>query len=819
LSNITNKPAKDKPITPKFGPSDIPMRHKLSTIVFSFTLIPCLSVFMYLTTETIADEVPLRGILLAIALPLLATLLTNLITKRTMRPWEDMAVAVADYRAGSPVPILPAGASDEIGVLARAFGKMIWRAESDRGYLLIAQQKAENSIANLNALFNSAADGIVTADGHGDILLFNKAAVNMFGYSAEQVIGKNFRCLIPTEIPDQHVGHMHDFFELSGIKPMSDDRVFSGQRRSGAAFPLNIALTEIETIDGNKQYIALLRDVSSQKEMERLIIETKESAENSSKLKSEFLATMSHEIRTPMNGVIGMQELLMRSDLDDNQRHLVEIARSSSKALMVIINEILDISKIESGKLELDCVTFDIRQLLSEYVDSMQVQAQNKQLALVINIDAMVPQFVRGDYGRLRQILSNVVGNAMKFTQKGEVAIKVELLPAVHSATLDSLGLRFAISDTGIGIPQDQLKRIFKNFTQADASTTRHYGGTGLGLAIAKQLSQLMGGGITVKSTPGLGSTFTFEVHVQPSEALQHDKAHAEIHARHVLVVDDNAIDREHLTRQLEYLGVIVLEASSSQQALEYLDANERNVNKIAFSAAFLDAKLPEMDGATLDKSMLSDERFSHIPLFMMSSATGFAASHAVRDLGFSAYFDKPIESSSLYDALSLPTDSDSRRDQVSRTPIPKEASTAEQAAHLFRILLVEDNAINKLVARKILQAAGMTCDVAENGALALEAIEAAYDSAPYDLILMDCHMPVLDGYQATAAIRAGDPARSNPSIPIIAMTANVMQGDREKCLAAGMDDYLPKPINMTDLLACLERWLPAPDDAKKRAG
>lgn len=353
---------------------------------------------MYLTTDAMVDGVRLRGIVLAIALPVLAMLLTNVIIKRAMRPWEDMA---------------------------RAFDKMVWRVESDRGYLLIAQQKAENSVANLNAIFNSAADGIVTADSHGNILLFNKAAVKMFGYSAEQVIGKNVRCLIPTEIRDRHDGHMHDFFERDGTKPMSADRVFSGQRRSGAVFPLNIALTEIETIDEGKQYIALLRDVSSQKEMERLIIETKERAEKSSKLKSEFLATMSHEIRTPMNGVTGMQELLLRSDLNDNQRHLVEIARSSSKALMVIINKILDISKIESGKLELDYVNFDIRRLLSEYVDSMQVQAQNNQLELVINIDPKLPQFVRGDYGRLRQILSNVVSNAMKFTQKGEVAIKV----------------------------------------------------------------------------------------------------------------------------------------------------------------------------------------------------------------------------------------------------------------------------------------------------------------------------------------------------------------------------------------------------------
>jgi PAS domain S-box-containing protein len=397
-SALGAKKARDRRITRELGRPGIAMRHKLSTIVFFFTLIPCLSVFMYLTTDAMVDGVRLRGIVLAIALPVLAMLLTNVIIKRAMRPWEDMA---------------------------RAFDKMVWRVESDRGYLLIAQQKAENSVANLNAIFNSAADGIVTADSHGNILLFNKAAVKMFGYSAEQVIGKNVRCLIPTEIRDRHDGHMHDFFERDGTKPMSADRVFSGQRRSGAVFPLNIALTEIETIDEGKQYIALLRDVSSQKEMERLIIETKERAEKSSKLKSEFLATMSHEIRTPMNGVIGMQELLLRSDLNDNQRHLVEIARSSSKALMVIINKILDISKIESGKLELDYVNFDIRRLLSEYVDSMQVQAQNKQLELVINIDPKLPQFVRGDYGRLRQILSNVVSNAMKFTQKGEVAIKV----------------------------------------------------------------------------------------------------------------------------------------------------------------------------------------------------------------------------------------------------------------------------------------------------------------------------------------------------------------------------------------------------------
>jgi len=302
-----------------------------------------------MSTASIIEGISPLGVLLTLTLFTCTLLLANLVTRRIVKPWEDMAIAVEGYSAGSPVPILPAGATDEIGVLARAFGRMVWRVESDRGYRLIDQQKAENLAANLSTIFNSAADGIVTADQHGNILLFNQAAVKMFGYAAEEVVGKNVNCLIPTEVRARHDSQMHDFLERNGTNPMSANRVFSGQRRSGAVFPLNIALTEVETIGGGKNYIALLRDVSQQQEVERLIVEAKERAEKSAKLKSDFLATMSHEIRTPMNGVIGVHDLLMRSDLDAKQRHLVEIARTSAKALMVIINEILDFSKIEAG--------------------------------------------------------------------------------------------------------------------------------------------------------------------------------------------------------------------------------------------------------------------------------------------------------------------------------------------------------------------------------------------------------------------------------------------------------------------------------------
>lgn len=535
--------------------------------------------------------------------------------------------------------------------------------------------------------------------------------------------------------------------------------------------------------------------------------------ERSGQAKSEFLACMSHEIRTPMNGVIGMLDLLLNNHLEGSQRHKAELAQSSARSLLGVINDILDFSKIDAGKLELELLDFNLNSMLSEFVQTFVLPAEEKGLELILDNSKIEQPMVKGDSGRLRQILTNLVGNAIKFTAEGEIVIRASLTPQDDGL----LQFRCTVVDTGIGIADDKQDDLFNAFTQVDASTTRHYGGTGLGLSICLQLCQQMGGNIEVISESGKGSCFTFTVDLQVSHQSPQTIPEIEVSHLSLLIVDDNNTNREVLRGQLEHWGVKVTEASSGEMALEILD--QHTSIEDGFDLAIIDMQMPSMDGAQLAQKIINDSRFSAMKLVMMTSMANHGDANFFAQLGFSAYFAKPLMSSDLYSALAVLSDAGETlqrahplltRDYLhSLNPYrDSDHSNLPQWPQDLRLLLVEDNQINQQVALGILGNIGLSADLAGDGIEALHALNCAAKDYPYDLVLMDCQMPGMDGYEATRRLRAGEAGEVHQFISVIAMTANAMHGDREKCLAAGMNDYLKKPIDPDLLQSAISKWI-----------
>jgi signal transduction histidine kinase/DNA-binding response OmpR family regulator/HPt (histidine-containing phosphotransfer) domain-containing protein len=524
-----------------------------------------------------------------------------------------------------------------------------------------------------------------------------------------------------------------------------------------------------------------------------------EKAEAANRAKSQFLANMSHEIRTPMNGVLGMTELLRSTSLDGRQRRFVETVYRSADLLMNILNDILDFSKIEAGKLQLDVLDFDLRDEVEEVSQLFAEHAHAKGLEFVHVLPPNLPRAVRGDPGRLRQVLSNLVGNAIKFTEKGEVSVRAQ--PVEDSD--GTVCVRFEVRDTGIGIPPEALPRLFDSFTQADGSMTRRYGGTGLGLAISRQLVELMAGELGVESTAGVGSCFWFTAHfgrAQPREAGACESPHG-LSGLRALVVDDNPTNREVLEMELEAWGLEHEAVEGGAQALGRLRAEA--LGDHPFRLAILDMMMPGMDGLDLARHIRADPALAGLPLVMLTSV-GVVDDPAAREAArIDAWLSKPVRQSHLFEALLAVT----RGLGPALPSPPPEGDVAREPRYRGRVLLVEDNRINQEVARDLLELLGLEVQVACDG---VEAVEAA-DRAPYDLILMDCQMPRMDGYDATRALRKAEEGGTRRRTPVVAMTAHALEGDREACLAAGMDDYLPKPFKVQQLRQILDLWLPTP--------
>jgi PAS domain S-box-containing protein len=790
----------------------------------------------------------------------------------------------------------------------------------------------------MRLVFEHVLDGIIATDERGRIEMANQAAERIFGYSPAELPGSNISMLMGSPYREQHDRYLSDYLSTGVGKVIGVGRQVCGRRKDGAEFPLDLAVSEVQ-IDGRRQYIGILRDITERhlaeeaahkhrkqlldltanlpgavfqfqfqkdrprphasngaapigkflfisdglvklcgrtaqevmenahsllqtvypedaravkNELRRALrtdtafsctyrvqngaelrwlsttavpqaqasgdfvwngvimdvtpvkeaeVELSRYAEKlaqaavqsdaAARAKSEFLATMSHEIRTPMNGVIGMTGLLLETALSAEQRELAETIRSSGEALLCIINDVLDFSKIEAGKLDLESHPFELRSLLEESLDLVAGMAHRKKLEICALVEDGVSPCVFGDPTRLRQILLNLLSNAIKFTDSGEVILSAQQF----EQSGEFCSIRFAVRDTGIGLTEETKGRLFQSFSQADSSTTRRYGGTGLGLVISKRLVNLMGGEIGVDSTPGAGSTFWFTVPLKKAANVPSPASLASLRGRRVLVVDDNQTSRNILQKQIGNAGMLVTVAASGAEALRRLE--EAVGRGQPFDLGVLDLHMPAMNGLMLTQEIRARQALRDTALVILASDRDREEAAVARQLGVNNFLVKPVRQASLLKAVA---------ETFGESSPPERLVVAEKLKLHGRVLVAEDNPTNQKVIVMRLTRLGCIVDVANDGLAALQ----ASTSNAYDLILMDCQMPVMDGFQATRAIRAQGGRR----VPIIALTANAMEGERERCLDAGMDDYLAKPVRPEDLAAKLKQWLGAPAPA-----
>jgi PAS domain S-box-containing protein len=657
-------------------------------------------------------------------------------------------------------------------------------------------------------IINSVPDPIFVKDRQHRCVLANDAFCELLGRDRGALVGATDSELFPAAQAAVFM-RTDDLVFTTGQDHINEETLSDAQDHSRVILTRKRLYVDSR---GDQFVVGVTRDITDRKRMESELEATRDLALESVRLKGEFLATMSHEIRTPMNAVIGMSDLLFETDLSESQRDYADTIRSSADALLTIINDILDFSKIEAGKLRFEKIDFDLHDAIDAPVEMLANRAQVKGLELVSFVHNDVPTALRGDPGRLRQVVTNLVGNAIKFTERGEIVVCVTREPA----PADHVTLRFEITDTGIGIPEEARRLLFRPFIQGEGSTARKYGGTGLGLAISKQLVELMGGDIGVTGAPGGGSTFWFTamLETQPQALSRAQPARGtSLDGVRVLIVDDNSTNRRILTHQTASWGMVAVEADAGAQALALLRAAAAQAEP--FRVAILDLAMPVMDGFQLAAAVKSDEAIAGTRLVLMPAIGKRGHGEAARNAGISAYLEKPVRQSQLYACLvAVLADSAAQEPVVpglvTRHSLREVAAVplAPSALSSLRILVADDLAVNRTVATIQLRRLGHQADCVANGTEAV----AALDARSYDLVLMDCQMPEMDGFEATGEIRRREGARKHTTI--IAMTASALAGDREKCLAAGMDDYIPKPVKAEALKQMLERWVQPESEA-----
>ncbi|PKM98288.1 MAG: hypothetical protein CVU79_04060 [Elusimicrobia bacterium HGW-Elusimicrobia-3] len=654
---------------------------------------------------------------------------------------------------------------------------------------ITTRKKSQQEMRKLSAAVKNSPTSILITDPEGRIEYVNPKFIELTGYSQAELIGQNPRII--------NSGKMHKSVFKELWDTLLAGKEWHGEllnrKKNGQFFWESASISPVKDPQGRiTNFVAVKLDITEAKLNQHELEKAKDAAVELARMKSEFLANMSHEIRTPMNAIIGMTGLLLDTQLSPRQQDYVRTVNSAGEALLDIINDILDFSKIESGKLQIETLDFDLRETVESTADLLAPRAQGKGLEFEYFIEPGVYPALRGDAGRVRQVLLNLLGNAMKFTERGEVILRVSALEARDGEAR----LRFAVSDTGIGVPEAAQASLFQAFTQADASTTRKYGGTGLGLSISKRLVELMGGEIGLESEPGRGSTFWFTLPFAKGEPKAPRREPGSLDGVRALIVDDNAASREIVAHHLAAWRVESEAVPSADAALAALRGAPAGK---PFNLVITDMQMPGMDGLQLARAIEGDPAIPRARKVLMTSLGQDLSGEEMAAGGISACVHKPLRPSSLFEAVAAAVEGREAAPAEARRAPAEEA--APEADKYFRVLVAEDNAVNQKVALRQLERLGYAADVAANG---LEAV-AAVKRQHYDLILMDCQMPEMDGFQATAEIRRLE--AEGRRTPIVAMTANALQGDREKCIEAGMDAYIPKPVRLEVMAETLKRW------------
>jgi two-component system, sensor histidine kinase and response regulator len=644
----------------------------------------------------------------------------------------------------------------------------------------------------LNSLIDNTPIGIVAIANNHAVQMCNQAFERLFQYSQEEMLGRHLSDLLSAPEVEPEVESNRVRLNQGKTTHLTTRR----KRKDGSLVDVEAYSVPL-IIDGEvKGAVVLYQDITERRHAEEQMQRAKEAAEAANRAKSEFLANMSHEIRTPMNGIMGMTELVLDTDLDPEQRNYLNLAKGSADSLLSLINDILDYSKIEAGKLEMEAIDFNLGDSLGDTMKILSLRAHQKGLELAFEIEPDVPDAIIGDPSRLRQVIVNLVGNAIKFTESGEVVLYV----GTESRTDDDIVLHLVVADTGIGIPAEKQADIFEAFSQADGSMTRKYGGTGLGLTISSRLVELMGGRIWVDSEPGKGSRFHFTSKFRLQKAATRTivpRDPAMLRDMPVLVVDDNTTNRHILIKILEGWRMVATGVESGAKAIAVL-SEARNGGR-TFPLILLDAQMPEMDGFTLAEAVKRNPEWRAAAVMMLSSAGERGDAARCRELGIAAYLTKPVRQSELLDAILAAL---SRRPRGEAAPALVTRHSLREGRNRLRILLAEDNPVNQLVALRLLEKYGHTVIVVGDGKKALDALQ--QEQGAFDLVLMDVQMPEMNGWVATQKIRERE-KNTGTRIPIVAMTAHAMKGDEERCLAAGMDTYLTKPIRTNELIAVLD--------------